>query len=245
MVDIHCHILPGIDDGARDLPESLAMARIAARCGITELAATPHFRGEPETLESLQRIYRRFQQLEEAVKREKLPLKLHPGAEILCLPETPQLARAGQLPTLGDTEYVLCEFYFDAPYDHMDALLEGIAAGGYRPVVAHPERYGAIQRNPRRVEHWFRQGYVVQMNKGSVLGSFGYRVQKTAQWMLNTGYVHILASDAHSAHHRTPELGLLRRELLERFPEGYQRLLMEENPARLLQGRDMVATGRF
>jgi protein-tyrosine phosphatase len=241
MVDIHAHILPEVDDGAEDLFEALEMAHMAADCGVTDLMATSHFRTEGDRA----RMQRQFRLLEEALGREGIPLRLHLGAEILCLEETVELARAGKLPTLADTRYVLCEFPFDAPIDYMDALLDQIAEAGYRPVIAHPERYYAIGREPGVIRYWFSRGYVIQVNKGSVLGAFGPDVRDTARWLLNRGLVHILASDAHSAHRRTTDLGGLRNWLLDRDFGHYARLLLEENPGRLLRGEDMAPWRKF
>lgn len=243
MVDIHCHILPGFDDGAANLREALEMARMAAASGVREIVATPHFRGEEQSLDSLGTLYEKFRRLEAALVREKLPLRLHPGAEILCVPETLDLAAKKKLPTLGRTNYVLCEFYFDAPFVHMDMVLEGIRESGYRPVLAHPERYGAVQRDPGRLEKWFRQGCIIQLNKGSILGAFGSRAQNTARWLLDRGLVHLIASDAHAPDHRTPDMSLLRQYLHDRYPEDYIRLLLQRNPRRLIAGRDMVPIG--
>ncbi len=243
MVDIHCHILPGVDDGAQSLGDAIAMARMAANCGVTDLAATSHFRGDEQGMTRLATLYRQFRRLENAIAQEKIPLRLHPGAEILCLEQTLDLARENQLPTLGDTRYVLCEFLFDAPGTYMDDLLEGIAEAGYLPVVAHPERYESIQQDPRRVQRWFRRGYVIQLNKGSILGAFGSRAEDTARLLLERGFVHLIASDAHSPRHRTTDLSILRRWMLDHYPAGYVRLLLEENPGRLLRGREMAPVG--
>lgn len=240
MVDIHCHILPGVDDGAENLAEALEMARMAVACGVTDLAATPHFHGDAEDPERLGLLYRQFQRLEKALRREKIPLKLHLGAEILCTGRTVDLAWGEQVPTLGDTRYVLCEFYFDTPGYQMDEILTGIAEAGFRPVVAHPERYEAVQKESRWVRRWFHRGYVIQVNKGSVLGAFGVRAQSVAQWMLEMGLIHILASDAHSAERRTTDLSQLHSWLSKRYPRAYVQLLLEENPARLLRGKDMA-----
>ena len=240
MTDIHCHILPGVDDGAEDLEESLAMAVQAVHSGLRNIIATPHFQGRPGELEKLPEFSRRLDRLKQALMLEKIPLGIHPGAEILCLPETVELARRGQLPTLGETSYVLCEFFFDAPYEFMDRILSDIAAAGYRIVVAHPERYEAVIRDPRCARHWFRQGYVIQLDKGSVLGAFGGRVQSCARWLLDMGFVHMIASDAHSPRRRTTDLTFLQSWLLERYPEGYVNLLLKENPRRLLRNGDMV-----
>lgn len=240
MIDLHCHILPGVDDGAENWAESVEMARLAWESGVTGIVATPHFYGEMQSLAALQRIFDRYQQLSKVLHREGIPIELYPGAEILCTPQTEAMARKKALPTLGNTHYVLTEFFFDAPFEHMDAMLDGIAQYDYIPVIAHPERYETIIHNPRGVDRWFRKGYIIQLNKGSVLGAFGYQVQNTAQWVLNAGLAHVIASDAHSASRRTPDMTQLRQQLSGICPAPYTQVLLEENPSRLIRGLDMV-----
>ena len=240
MVDIHCHILPGVDDGAETMQEALEMARIAVDCGVTDLAVTPHFRGDALEVQRMEALNSRFRELETALRQAEIPLMLHLGAEILCTWDTPDLAQAGLLPTMGDTLYVLCEFRFDAPYSYMDEILGDIQEAGYWPVVAHPERYGCIQQEPRRVQRWFRKGYVIQLNKGSILGSFGLRPMETAMQLLDWGTVHVIASDAHSSDRRSTDMRYLLGWLMERYPRGYIRLLLTDNPGRLLRGEDMA-----
>lgn len=245
MIDIHCHILPDVDDGAEDLKEALTMAELAVRCGVRDIIATPHFRGRAGESGKLPHMLRQLELLNRELEKAELPLRVHPGAEILCLPETVELAYEGKLPTLGRSRYVLCEFFFDAPFDYMDRILEEIAAAGYKIVVAHPERYEAVIRDPRAARHWFRRGYVIQLDKGSVLGAFGGRVQGAAGWLLDGGFVHLIASDAHSPNRRTTDLSHLRRWLLERYPRDYVHLLLEENPGRLLRDQRMVPTESY
>lgn len=240
MIDIHCHILPGFDDGSANIAESLSMARMAVDSGITGIVATPHFRGEEASLSVLNRLVARYQRLEQALKRENIPLQLYPGAEILCLPETAGLAQKKLLPTLGDSDYLLVEFYFNESADYMDNILTDLAGCGYRPVIAHPERYGAVQEQPAVLEHWFRLGYVLQLNKGSVLGAFGPKPEETAHWALERGLAHIVASDAHSARRRTPDMHSLRRHLADLCPDAYVQVLLRENPRRIVRGLPMV-----
>ncbi len=239
MIDIHCHILPGCDDGSAGMAESLTMARMALDSGVTEIVATPHFRGEPQSLQALPKLYSRYHRLTEALQEAELPLGLYPGAEILCLSQTGDMARRHELPTLGETDYVLVEFFFDAPMSSMDRALTDIAQAGYRPVVAHPERYNEIQRNPAAVEGWFRKGCLIQLNKGSILGAFGYQKQMTAEWILSNGLAHMVASDAHGAERRTTDMTQLRAYLMERCPAAYVQVLMDVNPRRLVQGQEM------
>ena len=244
MIDIHCHILPDFDDGASSLEEALEMARMAVLSGVTEIIATPHFRGETDFLDQKSVIDRHFQMLADAVKRENIPLRLHSGAEILCLPETVELATKKQLPTLGQTQYVLTEFYFDESYAYMDDMLSEIARCGYKPVVAHPERYGVIQHDPRLLHRWARLGYVLQLNKGSVLGAFGPRADETANEILGMGLAHLFASDAHRSHSRTPHMGALCHWVDTFCDAGYAAILLSENPRRLLRNQPMAGMDR-
>lgn len=242
MIDIHCHILPAFDDGAADLAESVAMARLAVNSGVTALVATPHFRGEEQSLELIPKLLNRYERLSRVLRQQQIPLRLYPGAEILCLPETVSMARRRQLPTIGDTRYLLTEFFFNESAEYMTDSLTALAACGYRPVVAHPERYEAVQQFPELLERWFAAGFVLQQNKGSTLGAFGPQVQKTALWMLDSGLAHIIASDAHSIRRRTTDMIPLRQYLLERCPSRYVDVLLEDNPARLVRDQDMVPT---
>ena len=241
MVDIHCHILPGFDDGAATLEDALAMARLSVSSGVTDLVVTPHFPGEAASLRRLEKLVDRFQLLQKALHREQIPLKLHLGAEILCLPETPLLAARKALPTIADTSYILTEFHFDVSAEYMNDMLQALSSAGYTPVIAHPERYEAVQRAPKLAAYWFSRGYVLQLNKGSLLGHFGKRVQSTAIALLEGGLVHLIATDAHSPHRRTTNMRHLRSWLENRCSEAYILLLLEENPTRLIKGRKMVS----
>lgn len=237
MVDIHCHIVPEVDDGAWDMDAAVAMARIAEGCGVKKIIATPHLKGIPEALADMPHILHQFKRLQSALKREKLELELIPGVEVLCVPQTMELARAGRLPTLGNSRYVLTEFYFDASWEFMDTTLEGLRAYGYAPVVAHPERYGAVQRDLELARSWFERGFVLQVNKGSVFGAFGRRAEEAAVRMLCRGTVHVLASDAHSPEIRTTDLEPARQWCLEHLGREYTKILLEDNPGRIARGK--------
>lgn len=236
MIDIHCHILPNIDDGAESLEDALEMARLAVYSGVTEIVATPHFRGEPEALEQLRLIDQRYHEMVNALDRWRIPLKLHKGAEILCTPQTPEMAAAGTLPTIGNTRYVLTEFYFNESFGFMEETLSGIASHGYRPIIAHPERYRTIQHTPHRAQAWVDQGFVMQLNKGSLLGTFGNRAEATANELLDLGLAHLIASDGHGCHSRTPHMGAL-LDWAEEFCEPeYSKMLLLDVPGKIIRG---------
>ena len=239
MVDIHCHILPEVDDGAWDMEAAVAMARIARDCGVKKIITTPHFKGEPKSLEAVGFLMHQRRLLQSRLKREKIEVELLPGAEVLCVPQTMELARAGRLPTLGTGRYVLTEFYFDASAGFMDETLHGLRQMGYLPVVAHPERYGVVQRDPELAARWFHRGIVLQVNKGSVLGAFGRRAEDAAVRMLCRGNAHIIASDAHSPEVRTTDLQPVRHWCMDHLGQAYTKILLEDNPGRIAAGKPM------
>ena len=239
MVDIHCHILPEVDDGAWDMEAAVAMAHLARDCGVKKIITTPHFKGEPRSLEAIGLFQHQRRLLQSRLKREKVDVELLPGAEVLCVPQTLELARTGRLPTLGMGRYVLTEFYFDASAGFMDETLCAMQELGYLPVVAHPERYGAVQRDPELSRSWFHRGIVLQVNKGSVLGAFGRRAEDTAVRMLYRGHVHIIASDAHSPEVRTTDLEPVRRWCMDHLGQEYTKILLEDNPGRVAAGKSM------
>ena len=239
MVDIHCHILPEVDDGAWDMEAAVAMAKIARDSGVKKIITTPHFKGEPKSLEAVGFLMHQRRLLQSRLKREKIEVELLPGAEVLCVPQTMELAQTGRLPTLGKGRYVLTEFYFDASAGFMDETLHGLRQMGYLPVVAHPERYGAVQRDPELAARWFHRGIVLQINKGSVLGAFGRRAEDAAVRMLCRGNAHIIASDAHSPHVRTTDLQPVRHWCLDHLGQAYTKILLEDNPGRVAAGKPM------
>lgn len=240
MVDLHCHILPGVDDGSASLEESVAMARLAAESGVSRIVATPHFRGEEEALQTLPRILSRFRMLSKELQRQQVPITLHPGAEILCTPKTPDLARQGKLPTLGNSRYILTEFLFDETLEYMELMLEQLRRWGYRPVVAHPERYHAVQRRPQIIARWFERGFLLQINKGSVLGAFGTHAETTATDLLRHGLAHVIASDAHHGDFRTPHMSAITAWGGEYLGPEYTQILLRRNPMLILQDQPVV-----
>ena len=236
MTDIHCHILPGVDDGADSLQEALAMARMAWESGVRRIIATPHCNLPLEEGNYRSGVMtRRFNALNKAVREAGIGVEILPGAEVFATPEVPQLLREKKLYTLAGSRYLLMEFFFDEDPDTMDAILQEVAQQGYVPVIAHPERYDAVQRAPHMAARWFGSDYVIQLNKGSILGRLGRRAESTADWILGRGLAHIVASDAHSSAVRTPHMTERRRYLTDRCDGVYADILLKRNPGRIAQ----------
>ena len=242
VIDIHCHILPGVDDGSDSLETSLAMAEMAAASGVEAIAATPHcnipgLEGNYADRALLEAVLA----LRAAVKQAGIGLQIFAGAEIFYTPEVPDLIDARRLPTLNASRYLLVEFPFDAPADYMTDGLDAIRARGLTPVVAHPERYFAVQLDPELFAMWFSSGFILQLNKDSILGRLGARAQAAAHWALQRGLAHAVASDAHGAQARTPALASVFDALCAQYGAPYASLLLDGNPRRLLNDRPPAA----
>ena len=233
MTDIHCHILPGVDDGAESMDEALAMARMAWESGVRRIIATPHCNlSEFSNFRSAE-LAKHFVELRRAVEQAGIGVEILPGAEIFTTPQVPELLQQKKLLTLANSRYLLMEFYFDEDAETMSSLLQQVAALDYVPVIAHPERYDAVQRDPYLVGHWFHSGYVIQLNKGSILGRLGRRAEAAADWILERGLAHTVASDAHSSEVRTPHMTEIRRYLTDRCDSTYANILLTVNPDRI------------
>ncbi len=235
MTDIHCHILPGVDDGAESMDEALAMARMAWESGVRRIIATPHCNLSDFSNFRSAELAKHFVELRRAVEQAGIGVEILPGAEIFTTPQVPELLQQKKLLTLANSRYLLMEFYFDEDAETMNSLLQQVAALDYVPVIAHPERYDAVQRDPYLVGHWFHSGYVIQLNKGSILGRLGRRAEAAADWILERGLAHTVASDAHSSQFRTPHMTEVRHYLTDRCDGAYADILLHINPGRIVQ----------
>jgi protein-tyrosine phosphatase len=204
MIDLHCHILPGIDDGPVNLDFSVAMARQAEEAGIHVMVATPHVRSDypndPVTIEAGVR------ELNDALTVADVEVRVLAGAEV-SLPKAAELDdETLRALCLGSGHYLLVE----SPYRSSDIDLEGIVANlhsrGFRPVLAHPERCPIFQRDPDRLTRLVNGGLLCSITGGSLAGRFGSTVRKFSLELLYDGLVHDVASDAHDHLHRPPDL---------------------------------------
>lgn len=238
MVDLHCHILPGVDDGSDSFDTSCRMAARAADCGVRRIVATPHC----NTRNALKN-YRgplltdAFSALQRELDRWNIPIRILPGAEVLVRGDFETLLEQGRFPTLNNSRYLLMEYYFDESSRTMERSLRAVQNAGLVPVVAHPERYYAVQQSPHLAELWIKSGCLLQVNKDSVLGLLGEGAYNTAALLLRRGLVFALASDAHHFRYRSTDLSRLIDELEHRFPEADPDLLLRVNPTIILNDR--------
>lgn len=240
MIDLHAHILPGVDDGAGELTAALDMAALAAESGVTAIVATPHSNlpgGRPNYWGP--ELRRRFAALEQALEEAEIPVAVLPGMEIFGTPQVPELLRQGRLISLAQSRYVLLEFPFRDYGQEATAVLAEVAALGYRPVVAHPERYRYVQSDPALLDRWVELGCLLQVNKGSLLGRFGRAEELLALALVERGFAAFVASDAHSAVVRTTWMAEVQELLCEEFSPHLARLLLESRPGQVLANEEI------
>lgn len=212
MIDIHTHILPNVDDGARDMTEALQMARLAVEDGITHLFATPHHQPLYPTSEPLSRddVADRVAELQTRLDEAHIPLTVLPGKEVRLVSNMFEDWRNEVAGPLGNSRYVLAEPLFEYYGRDTEAMLFELFDRGYTPVMAHPERIYPIQKDLSLIDPFLERGGLVQITAHSLTGYHGQRAKEVAEAMLYRGIVHIIASDAHRAHRRPPNLSTAR-----------------------------------
>lgn len=241
MVDLHAHILPGMDDGSQSMEESLTMAQMAADSGVRAMAVTPHC-NIPDVFDNYDSIdfRERFRKLQQKVKEENIPLELYIGMEVFIHDNLPELIQKRKIIPINEGRYLLVEFDFGESADWMRFSLEMLLHYGYTPLIAHPERYDVVQAEPELAYKWVQMGCALQVNKGSILGRFGRKERKTAIFLLEHQLVACVASDAHHMEYRTPYMEETADYLAERFGKECVQLLLYDNPYRILESEDIV-----
>ena len=239
MIDLHCHMLPSIDDGADNLQTALEMARLAVADGVTFTVCTPHI--YPGVFENTHEgIKSAVAEFETELAAADIPLKLGYGADIQVQPGLVAGLQDGTLPCINDSRFFLFEPPHHTPLPRLGDLIHSSLLAGYVPVITHPERLSYIEADYDKFVEFARQGAWIQLTGGSLLGRFGPRVQKITQRFLKDGITHLLASDAHNLKKRTPQLSEARdaaativgAEEAERLVLGRPRaVITDENPA--------------
>lgn len=244
MTDLHIHILPGVDDGAPDFSTALAMAEMAAESGVRILAATPHANqtgsvGAENGYVNYASEYltELFSHLEQEIKKAGIPIRLVRGMEIMSIGPLAEKIRAGMVLPLHNSRYYLIEVPFDMAPDGIQKRLIEVSDLEKIPVLAHPERYFCVQDTPELLYKFREKGAVLQMNKGSIFERFGKGAERAAQYLLENRLADCVASDAHGADYRTPDMRPIRTFLEKWYGEAYAELLLEANPRRILEDR--------
>jgi protein-tyrosine phosphatase len=235
VIDLHCHILSGMDDGARTSEESLAMAEMAIADGITHAVATPHSSNEYRF--DFAAVSQAVTELQRAVGER---LKLATGCDFHLNPENIAALKRNSAPfCINEKDYLLLEFNEFSIPPAMDQTIYEIQLLGLRPIITHPERNAVMRAQPERLEKWIRTGGYAQVTGSSLTGSFGPAAKQAALSWIARGLVHFVASDAHNLTSRPHQLRPAYDVVYAEFGQQKAEALFVENPAAAFNGRPL------
>ena len=200
MIDIHCHLMPSVDDGAKDLDETLAMFENAVTSGVTDMILTPHYiKGSKYRINNDQKA-KITEILKEANARAGIDVNIYYGNEVYIDNELPELIAKGEVATLAGSRYVLVELPVGSTDNNAGNIFFRLRADGYVPIIAHPERYNYFQQHPEKVMEYIKLGCILQGDYMSLLGKYGKKAEKTLKILLKNNVIKLLASDVHQSH---------------------------------------------
>ena len=240
LIDIHSHVLYGLDDGARTLEDSLAMARMAAAHGTTDLVATPHanldYAFQPERI---------AEQLAEIQAGAGVAIRLHPGCDFhLSYDNIQDAVDHPRKYTIAHRNYLLVEFSDLLIFKNTPEIFGRLRDAGMVPIVTHPERNGLLRQRMEEIAKWVGEGARVQVTAQSLRGGFGNRAKNFSKALLDRGLVHVIASDAHDCVGRPPVLDDAFAWLARHYGESLAQALCVLNPGATLTGEAMSIPDR-
>ncbi|MES1041692.1 tyrosine-protein phosphatase [Peribacillus simplex] len=219
MIDIHCHILPKVDDGARDIHESIEMARKAVEQGISNIIATPHYnKGIYDNDKGL--VMNETAKLNLFLDDLEIPLKVWPGQEIRISDELSDDFDNNEIMGLNGSQYILLELPSNHVPRYTERLIYDLQMKRMTPIIAHPERNMEIMKNPQILKELIWKGAYSQITAGSITGKFGWRTKRFSKYLVQSGLTHFIASDAHNVGNRGFQLREAHKLIEKNFGQG-------------------------
>ncbi len=238
FADMHCHVLPGVDDGSQSMEMSLKMLKIAASENISKMILTPHFViGALE--HSTAAFSARFEALTEAAKAEGIGIEFYLGNELFCSGGMEGRLKDGSVLTLAGSNCLLIEFFRSVSRTALRNAVLMVKSAGLTPVLAHVERYYELFNHPEAVPELKKLGALIQVNVSTILGSSGAAEKRFARNLLKAECVDFLATDAHNIDSRAPLVQRALRKLYKKYDRAYVRRISYENTCRLLMHQDV------
>ena len=241
MIDLHAHILPGIDDGPRSLEDALEMARLAVAEGITTMVATPHlFRRRSVEFHELNRpedIRQAVERFNEKLVEENIPLIVLPGCEIPLFPEIIKFVDEDRILSINDGgRYISLEMPDSVIPPAMEDIIFQLSSRGLTPIITHPERNLVFYEMPKKLRRFISLGCLAQITARSLTRGFGWRISRFTRKLVREGLVHIMATDAHNVENRPPSMGKALKKLSKLVGESRARDMVTTIPERIIRG---------
>lgn len=233
IIDMHCHILPGVDDGPRESREAMEMLRMEYQQGVRKIICTPHrHKGMFEA--SVEERKRSLELMQKKLLRMGIPMELYLGCEFHIESEMLLKLRTEPVYTMAGSRYVLTEFPVRVTEQEAMKVLRELVSCGFRPIIAHVERYKKVCV-PEVVRHFIQMGAYIQVNAGSLTGAEGWRTKTAARKLLNESCVHFVGSDAHSTGRRRSFLGECAEYMTKKIGEATTYRILAENPQKVIK----------
>lgn len=237
-LDMHCHILPGVDDGSRSMDMSMAMLDYAYEEGVRAIILTPHYHGGyVETERSV--IDETFEELKEHARQLHPDMKLFIGNEIYYYPSVPEWIEEGRVHTLADSDYVLLEFSTPVEKRELLEAVQNLCSHGYYPVLAHVERYDCLVRDPSYVGELIDNGAYIQVNSKTIAGEGGMKIRHFVKKLLKEEWIHFIGTDAHSMGGRKPEMADCADYIIRKCSEEYAAEILYANAVHIIKNQPL------
>ena len=235
MVDIHCHLLYGVDDGAKTIEESVDVLRDLSLAGYTDVILTPHYIKDTKYISSRKENFNRIKVLRKALEENNININLHLGNEIYIDEDIYELLSTGIISTLNNTRYTLIELPMSGEYEGYKDILEDLINKGCRVILAHPERYLSFQKDFNKIYELENMGVYFQSNLDSIIGGYGESAEKMMERLLKEKKISFLATDIHHKKHDYNKWIKVKQKALEYISEEEFNILVYENPKALLE----------
>lgn len=234
FVDLHCHILPALDDGAKDMEKTREMLQIAYEEGIREIIATPHNFASKKSA-SVGQIKETIAEVERQMEQWSFRIKLHPGNEIYYRSEVPDLLEEGHIATLAGSKYVLVEFDPMTEYSYLRNGILKLSSYGYIPILAHTERYECLWKKKEKLQRVKDHGGLIQVNASSFQGGMFDEMAKRARYLMKNELLDFVGTDAHSTGRRSPRMKETTAYLYKKLGNKKADKILVHNPRAVLE----------
>ena len=196
MIDIHSHLIPNVDDGAKSPEETIELIKEAREAGITDIILTPHYiiNSYEQNAETLILLKDKLQQI---INSENIKVNLHIGMEVYITDNLVEILKQNKILTLAGSKYLLMELPLNTNVQYLDMVIFKLIENNIIPIIAHPERYKFVQEDPSKVRELIESGCLIQSNIGSILGIYGKKAKKTIKYLLKNDLINFIATDTH------------------------------------------------
>ena len=245
FVDIHCHCLPGLDDGPATISEALILCKALAEDNIATVIATPHQLGRFEGSNEAQGVRDAVNKLNQMLNGHGISINVVPGGEVRVDERICQLLKADKILTLADSgRYILLELPHQVFID-IEPMLRELVSMGIQPIISHAERITALTKEPNLLLRWLEHSTNLQITASSLLGDFGSEAERAAWGFLTSGWARLVATDSHDINSRRPKMRAAYKLITAKLGEGLANQVCIENPLRVIKGKDILPAPIF